>query len=109
MLKSCSALWFLENFSFSFVFLVLSSCQELPSSFRFSLPPSGFVCVCVCVCQVFLDPSTADTRTACSSELYDITLVQMDLLRAISEPNYFTQRVHICMENYERNVQQGAG
>lgn len=58
--------------------------------------------------KVFLDPSTAETRTACTSELYDIALVQTDLLRAISEPSYFTQRVHICMENYERNVQQVA-
>lgn len=57
---------------------------------------------------MFLDPNSAETRTACTSELYDITLVQTDLLRAISEPNYFTQRLHICMENYERNVQQVA-
>lgn len=58
--------------------------------------------------KVFLGPGGADTRTACTSELYDITLVQNDLLRAISDPNYFTQRVRICQENYERNLQQGA-
>lgn len=59
--------------------------------------------------KVFLDPGGANTRTACTSELYDITLVQNDLLRAISDPNYFTQRIRICQENYERNLQQGAG
>ncbi|XP_074537004.1 uncharacterized protein LOC141798935 [Halichoeres trimaculatus] len=59
--------------------------------------------------KVFLDPGGAVTRTACTSELYDITLVQTDLLRAISDPRYFTQRVKICLENYDRNLQQGAG
>ncbi|XP_031732404.1 uncharacterized protein LOC116399402 isoform X1 [Anarrhichthys ocellatus] len=59
--------------------------------------------------QIFLDPGGAETRTASTSELYDITLVQTDLLQAISQPSYFTQRVHICLENYERNLQQGAG
>lgn len=58
--------------------------------------------------KVFLDPGGSDTRIACTSELYDITLIQTDLLRAISDPSYFTQRVHICLENYEKNVQQGA-
>lgn len=60
------------------------------------------------VLQVFLDPSGSETRTAFTSELYDITLVQNDLLRAISDHGYFTQRVHICMENYAQNLQQGA-
>lgn len=60
------------------------------------------------MCQVFLEPGGADTRTASTSELYDITLVQTDLLRAISEPSYFTQRVHVCLENYDRNLQQAA-
>ncbi|XP_041654495.1 uncharacterized protein si:dkey-32e6.3 [Cheilinus undulatus] len=59
--------------------------------------------------KVFLDPGGVETRTACTSELYDITLVQTDLLRAISDPSYFTHRVNICQENYDRNVQQGAG
>ncbi|XP_022061673.2 uncharacterized protein si:dkey-32e6.3 [Acanthochromis polyacanthus] len=59
--------------------------------------------------KVFLDPGGAETRPACTSELYDLTLVQTDLLRAISERSYFTQRVHICLKNYERNLQQGAG
>nr|XP_020473585.1 uncharacterized protein LOC109970397 isoform X2 [Monopterus albus] len=59
--------------------------------------------------KVFLYPGGTETRTACISELYDITLVQTDLLRAISDTHYFTQRVHICLENYERNLQQGAG
>ncbi|XP_010744510.3 uncharacterized protein si:dkey-32e6.3 [Larimichthys crocea] len=59
--------------------------------------------------KVFLDRGSDNTRMACTSELYDLTLVQTDLLRAISDLNYFTQRAHICMENYDRNLQQGAG
>ncbi|XP_034392604.1 uncharacterized protein si:dkey-32e6.3 [Cyclopterus lumpus] len=59
--------------------------------------------------KVFLDPGGTETRTASTSELYDMTLVQTDLLQAISQPSYFTHRVHICLENYERNLQQGAG
>ncbi|XP_017266699.1 uncharacterized protein si:dkey-32e6.3 [Kryptolebias marmoratus] len=58
--------------------------------------------------KVFLDPDGSDSRTASTFELYDITLVQTDLLRAISDQNYFSQRVHICLENYETNLQQGA-
>ncbi|KAL6482836.1 hypothetical protein MHYP_G00077080 [Metynnis hypsauchen] len=57
--------------------------------------------------KVFLDPEGSQTRTASTSELYDLCLIQNDLLRAISDPTYFTQRIHICMENYERNLQQG--
>ncbi|XP_056155910.1 uncharacterized protein si:dkey-32e6.3 [Lampris incognitus] len=58
--------------------------------------------------MVFFDPHGTETRTACTSELYDISLVQNDLLRAISDPAYFTQCIHICEENYERNIQYGA-
>lgn len=61
----------------------------------------------LCIFQVFLDPDGNETRMACTSELYDITLVQTDLLQAIADLSYFTQRVHICLENYERNLQQG--
>ncbi|XP_053280670.1 uncharacterized protein si:dkey-32e6.3 [Pleuronectes platessa] len=59
--------------------------------------------------RIFMDAGGDDTRLACTSELYDITLVQNDLLRAISDRNYFTEHVNICLENYERNLQQGAG
>ncbi|KAG9332472.1 hypothetical protein JZ751_014570 [Albula glossodonta] len=59
--------------------------------------------------KVFLDPDGSQTRTASTSELYDICLVQNDLLKAISDLSYFTQRVQICQDNYERNLQQGAG
>lgn len=61
----------------------------------------------LCVFKVFLDPDGTETRTACTSELYDVTLVQTDLLQAVSDLSYFTRRVHICLENYERNVRQG--
>ncbi|KAI5095754.1 hypothetical protein C0J45_14184 [Silurus meridionalis] len=56
--------------------------------------------------KVFLDPRGSETRTASTSELYDLCLIQTDLLRAISDPSYFTQRIQICMENYERNLRQ---
>ncbi|XP_028309820.1 uncharacterized protein LOC114467598 isoform X2 [Gouania willdenowi] len=59
--------------------------------------------------KIFLQPGGSHTRTASTSELYDITLIQTDLLQAISNPNYFTQRVHVCVDNYESNVQQVAG
>ncbi|KAM9444927.1 uncharacterized protein Hap1MRO34_023937 [Clarias gariepinus] len=56
--------------------------------------------------KVFLDPEGSETRTASTSELYELCLIQTDLLRAISEPSYFTQRIRLCMENYERNLGQ---
>ncbi|XP_034028055.1 uncharacterized protein si:dkey-32e6.3 [Thalassophryne amazonica] len=59
--------------------------------------------------MVFLDAGGTKTRTACTAELYDITLVQNNLLRAISDPNYFTQCIRVCQDNYDRNLQQGAG
>ncbi|XP_056305319.1 uncharacterized protein si:dkey-32e6.3 [Danio aesculapii] len=55
--------------------------------------------------KVFLERDGLQTRTACTSELYDLCLVQNDLLKAISEPDYFTRRIQICMENYEGNIQ----
>lgn len=57
--------------------------------------------------KVFLAPGSSDTRTASIVELYDMNLIQTDLLQAISDQSYFTQRVRICLENYERNLQQG--
>ncbi|XP_038146339.1 uncharacterized protein si:dkey-32e6.3 [Cyprinodon tularosa] len=57
--------------------------------------------------KVFLEPGGSDTRPACTSELYDISLVRTNLLQAISDQSYFTGRVHICLENYERNLQNG--
>ncbi|XP_061910585.1 uncharacterized protein LOC133654307 [Entelurus aequoreus] len=59
--------------------------------------------------KVFLAPGSADTRMASISELYDVALIQTDLLKAVSEPDYFTRRVRICQENYEKNVLQGSG
>ncbi|KAM6976989.1 uncharacterized protein FYW47_001835 [Aplochiton taeniatus] len=58
--------------------------------------------------KVFMGPGGSETRTAYTSELYDVCLVQTDLLRAISDPGYFSRRVAICQENYDRNLQQGA-
>ena len=58
--------------------------------------------------QVFLEGGGEAVRTASTCELYDVCLVQNDLLKAISDPGYFSQRIAICQENYEKNVQQGA-
>ncbi|XP_015203495.2 uncharacterized protein [Lepisosteus oculatus] len=58
--------------------------------------------------KVFLEPAGLQTRTASTSELYDISLVQTDLLRAISDLSYFTRCVQICEENYEKNLEQAA-
>ncbi|XP_029363224.1 uncharacterized protein LOC115046772 [Echeneis naucrates] len=58
--------------------------------------------------KVFLKPGDDETRVASSTELYDVALVKSDLLQAISDPSYFTKRVHICLENYERNICQGS-
>ncbi|XP_061591077.1 uncharacterized protein si:dkey-32e6.3 [Cololabis saira] len=59
--------------------------------------------------KVFLQPGGADTRTAATAELYDVSLVQTDLLRAIADRGYFTRRVAVCQDNYQQNLQQGAG
>ncbi|CAL8279468.1 unnamed protein product [Boreogadus saida] len=58
--------------------------------------------------MVFLERGGEAVRTASTRELYDACLVQNDLLKAISEPGYFSRRVAICQENYAKNVvQQG--
>ncbi|KAK1801753.1 hypothetical protein P4O66_022394, partial [Electrophorus voltai] len=59
--------------------------------------------------MVFLGPNDSQTRTASTLELYDLCLIQNDLLRAISDPTYFTQRIQICMENYKKNLELTKG
>ncbi|XP_048462448.1 uncharacterized protein si:dkey-32e6.3 [Rhincodon typus] len=51
--------------------------------------------------QVFVKDG-AGTRTAATSELYDICLVQTDLLRAIRDRSYFIKCVQQCEENYSK-------
>ncbi|CAL8324929.1 unnamed protein product [Merluccius merluccius] len=58
--------------------------------------------------MVFLEPGGEQVRTVCTTELYDVCLVQNDLLKAISDPGYFGKRIHICQKNYDQNLQQGA-
>ncbi|XP_058499225.1 uncharacterized protein LOC131468715 isoform X2 [Solea solea] len=48
--------------------------------------------------KVFLDPGGDDTRLALTPDLYDTALVQCDLLRAISDRSYFTERVRGCLK-----------
>ncbi|XP_060095342.1 uncharacterized protein LOC132572401 isoform X2 [Heteronotia binoei] len=44
-----------------------------------------------------------------TSELYDICLVQTDLLEAIADMNYFCRCVRRCEENYERFLARAGG
>ncbi|KAM4722760.1 uncharacterized protein WCC33_008915 [Rhinophrynus dorsalis] len=54
-------------------------------------------------CRVLLDQKSGQkSRKVPTSELYDICLVQTDLLRAIAEKDYFLDCIRVCEENYER-------
>ncbi|KAG9483487.1 uncharacterized protein [Eleutherodactylus coqui] len=54
-------------------------------------------------CRVLLDKKKGkESRKALVSELYDICLVQTDLLRAIAEKDYFLDCISLCEENYEQ-------
>lgn len=59
--------------------------------------------------KVFLGKAGTQTRTALTSELYDVNLIQTDLLRAISDHNYFSERIRICEENYEKYLNKEDG
>uniref|UniRef100_A0A8C8SSV2 Uncharacterized protein n=1 Tax=Pelusios castaneus TaxID=367368 RepID=A0A8C8SSV2_9SAUR len=52
--------------------------------------------------QVFSTRGGSCTRPAPTSELYDVCLVQTNLLEAIADENYFIHCVRRCEENYER-------
>ncbi|XP_062977696.1 uncharacterized protein LOC134395464 [Elgaria multicarinata webbii] len=52
--------------------------------------------------QVFSGPGSCCLRTTPTSELYDICLVQTDLLEAIADVSYFCHCIRRCEENYER-------
>ncbi|XP_018431610.1 PREDICTED: uncharacterized protein LOC108804394 [Nanorana parkeri] len=57
-------------------------------------------------CRVLLDQGRGkESRKVPTSELYDICLVQTDLLRAIAEKDYFLDCVRSCEENYENYLQ----
>lgn len=51
--------------------------------------------------QVFSERGSSSPRCAPTSELYDICLVQTDLLEAISDEDYFLRCVRRCEENYD--------
>ncbi|XP_058028884.1 uncharacterized protein LOC131193099 isoform X2 [Ahaetulla prasina] len=51
--------------------------------------------------QVFLGQGGDSPQTIPTSELYDICLVQTDLLEAIADVNYFCHCIKRCEENYE--------
>uniref|UniRef100_A0A8D0GFM2 Uncharacterized protein n=1 Tax=Sphenodon punctatus TaxID=8508 RepID=A0A8D0GFM2_SPHPU len=52
--------------------------------------------------QVFSGQGSSCARTVPTAELYDVCLVQTDLLEAIADPSYFCRCVKRCEENYER-------
>ncbi|XP_071406509.1 uncharacterized protein [Pithys albifrons albifrons] len=52
--------------------------------------------------QVFSERGSSSLRTVPTSELYDVCLVQTDLLEAIADENYFLHCVRRCEENYDR-------
>ncbi|KAM6256896.1 uncharacterized protein LJ264_008213 [Porphyrio hochstetteri] len=52
--------------------------------------------------QVFSERGSSSPRRAPTSELYDICLVQTDLLEAIADEDYFLRCVRRCEENYDR-------
>ncbi|XP_073425719.1 uncharacterized protein [Dendrobates tinctorius] len=57
-------------------------------------------------CRVLLDKEKGkESRMALTSELYDICLVQTDLLRAIAQKNYFLDCIGVCEDNYEQYLQ----
>ncbi|KAM6470546.1 uncharacterized protein PHA67_019666 isoform 1-T1 [Liasis olivaceus] len=51
--------------------------------------------------QIFLGQGSDCPRTTPTSELYDICLVQTDLLEAIADVSYFCHCIRRCEENYE--------
>ncbi|KAG2470546.1 UBP19 hydrolase, partial [Polypterus senegalus] len=56
--------------------------------------------------KVFIDKESHQTRTAPTSEFYNVNLVQTDLLMAISNQNYFIDCIRACEENYEKYLQE---
>ncbi|XP_042308614.1 uncharacterized protein LOC121922829 [Sceloporus undulatus] len=58
--------------------------------------------------QVLSGQISCSPQTTPTSELYDVCLVQTDLLEAISDVNYFCRCIRRCEENYE-NYLAGAG
>ncbi|XP_056380729.1 uncharacterized protein LOC130275988 [Hyla sarda] len=58
-------------------------------------------------CRVLMDKEKGkESRKALTSELCDICLVPTDLLRAISEKDYFLDCVRVCEENYEQYLRR---
>lgn len=52
--------------------------------------------------QVFSEQGSSSPRSVPTSELYNICLVQTNLLEAIADEDYFLRCVRRCEENYNR-------
>ncbi|XP_053234465.1 uncharacterized protein LOC128408564 [Podarcis raffonei] len=59
--------------------------------------------------RVFTGRGSSCLRTTPTSELYNICLVQTDLLEAIADPSYFCRCVRRCEENYESYLASAGG
>lgn len=59
--------------------------------------------------QVFSELGDTRAQIIPTSELYDICLVQTDLLEAIADMNYFYRCIRRCEENYEGFLASAGG
>ncbi|XP_062829834.1 uncharacterized protein LOC103281301 [Anolis carolinensis] len=59
--------------------------------------------------QVFSRKESCNLQTVPTSELYNVCLVQTDLLEAIANKNYFCRCIRRCEENYENYVARAEG
>ncbi|XP_048343267.1 uncharacterized protein LOC125427754 [Sphaerodactylus townsendi] len=59
--------------------------------------------------RIFSGPGDNRTQTIPTAELYDVCLVQTDLLEAIADVNYFCRCVRRCEENYELYLASAVG
>ncbi|XP_061474841.1 uncharacterized protein LOC133380810 isoform X2 [Rhineura floridana] len=59
--------------------------------------------------QVFTGQGSSCLRTTPTSELYNVCLVQTDLLEAISDMSYFCHCIRRCEENYDSYLASSAG
>lgn len=55
-----------------------------------------------------MERGSSSPSRAPTSELYDVCLVQTDLLEAIADEDYFLRCVRRCEENYDRYLARTA-
>lgn len=60
-----------------------------------------YCCQALLSLQVFSEQGSSSPRSVPTSELYNICLVQTNLLEAIADEDYFLRCVKRCEENYD--------